>query len=138
MRYYVRNRLKHNIAWFYCKITVTFYSIKIACYKQIVFFAFQKWKAIKIVFQIWYQCAKMSENALNSTLHRLNCNRLLRHYIPLLLLMINIITQIILCSIERNCNNNTYQCAIVLEITLNLTLPVIDFNDILFHKDCLW
>ena len=94
---------------------------------QIIFFPVQKLIAITIVYHIWYQCALMSEITLNITLHCSNCNRLLRHIVPYSLLMININTQIIFFTSQKLIAinilfHNSYQCVIMSDVTLHITL----------------
>ena len=80
---HVRNHFKQNITWFLLYyITKTLYSVMIVYDKdQCTNHALQKIIAITIVFQILYQCAILSEIALNITLRGCNCNTLSRHFI---------------------------------------------------------
>ena len=69
----------------------------------------------------------MSEITLNITLHGSNCNRLLRHFIPQSLFMININAQNIFLALQKLMAitiefHITYQCAIMSEITLYITI----------------
>ena len=110
---------------------------------QFIFFSFKKLIAIEIVFHISYQCAILSKIILNITLHDSNCNRLLRHFIPKWLLMININAQIILFPLKKLIAitiifHISYQCAIMLDITLRIILQRSNYNRLLRHYIPQW
>ena len=106
-------------------------------YAPIIFFALQKLIAITIAFWKSYQCAIMSEINLNTTFHRSNGNRLLRHFIPWLL-MISINSRIIFFALHKLIAitivfHKSYQCDNMSEITVKISLHGCDYNRLLRH-----
>ena len=105
-------------------------------FKNNIIFPVQKLIAITIVFHIYYQCAIISVITLNIPSHGWNSNRLLRHFIPYLLLMININAQIIFSQkliATTILFHKSYQCAIMSEINFNITLHGSNCNRLLRH-----
>ena len=91
-----------------------------------IFFPFQKLIAITIVFHKSYQYAIMSEMTLNISSHRSCWNRLIRYSISWIFI-INMHTQIILFPLQKLIAitivfHRSYHCAIMSEMTLNITL----------------
>ena len=112
---------------------------------QIIFFAFQKFIVITIVFHQPYQCAIMSEITWNITLHGSNWSRLLWHFIIwwLLMLLLQFIAWMKIkwfvhcCSLNIS-NHYGIKCVsnLILQEPCNVMFNVI--SDIIAHWNDLW
>ena len=97
-------------------------------------FVLQKFNEKIIVLHIAYQWAIISGITSNITLHRSKCNKLVRHFLPIWLLMININAQFILQKLITNIIvfKIASQCYLS-EITLIITLHRSKSNKLLSY-----